>query len=78
MSNTEVQTAAIEEIEFKQGPAINQRWELGFHDQGMGRGDFAVICNWEKREFPVVIVKCPTKEIAEHIVDTHNESIKSR
>ena len=72
MSNTTVQTA-IEELEFKHGDAIKLRWEVGFHARGMGRGDFAVICNWDKREHPVVIVKCPTKEIAEHIVDTHNE-----
>lgn len=69
---------AIAEIEFKQGPALTCEWSVGFHDRGHGHGDFAVICDWEEGEWPIVIVRCPTKEIADHIVETHNAAIAER
>ncbi len=48
--------------------ALQSEWAIGFHDRGMGRGDFAVI----EKDTEVVIVKCPYREIAEHITSIHN------
>ena len=48
--------------------ALQSEWAIGFHDRGMGRGDYAVI----EKDTEVVIIKCPYREIAEHITSIHN------
>jgi hypothetical protein len=44
---------------------------LGFKDRGMGHGDFAVLTNKSK-----LVAKCFSKEIAEHIIELHNKTLK--
>jgi hypothetical protein len=68
---------ALDRLEFMTGEVMLLRWDIGFNDRGLGHGDFAVICQWPKQEFPVVVVQCPTREVAEHIVNTHNTLIES-
>lgn len=66
---------ALDEFEFAQGPMLELQWDIGFNDRGHGHGDYAVICLWEKRLAPFVVVKCPCRAVAEHIVTTHNASL---
>ena len=47
---------------------IEKEWAVGFKDRGHGHGDFAVIV----ADTTKVVVKCPSHEIAEHIVEAHN------
>ena len=43
-------------------------WAVGFNDRGMGHGDYAVIVAGTDND---VVVKCPSREVAEHIVAAH-------
>ena len=55
---------------------LKAKWSLGFKDRGMGHGDFAVVTKALKRD--ILIVECPNRAIAEHIIEAHNGTIKSR
>ena len=48
---------------------LNSKWEVGFKDRGHGNGDYGIMIN-EK-----LIIECPSKEIAVHIIELHNESL---
>jgi len=67
---------------------LHSEWFLGFHDRGLGHGDFAVVT-----EENMPIVKCGDtlqstlsgkpaittgKELAEHIIELHNCSLKRK
>ncbi len=53
----------------EQEEILKDKWTLGFKDRGLGYGDYAVMMDKE------VLVKCPSKEVAEHIIDLHNKSL---
>jgi hypothetical protein len=53
---------------------LNKKWEVGYNDRGHGHGDFAVVATYKGKT--IVIVECPHKTIAEHIVETHNKGKK--
>ncbi len=59
----------LTEIDKLINETMKQKWSVGFNDQGMGYGDYAVLMG------DVVIVKCPYQEIADHIVRLHNEAL---
>ena len=65
----------FEKYSFLQSEALDLEWQVGFRDRGIGRGDHAVICNWKGQKEPTLIVECPCREIAEHIVNVHNQSL---
>lgn len=113
-------TQVVKDYEAKQQALMNARWAVGFHDRGMGHGDFGVIAEgggfkvvWEcpccgtkfqdsgmEDELPCpncgddlvdvedlksdiienpggeLIVKCPSREIADHIVELHNQGLR--
>jgi hypothetical protein len=50
-------------------PSLGQKWELGHFDRGHGRGSYAVIVG------EMVIAECASKEIAEHIIESHNATV---
>lgn len=45
-------------------------WVVGYCDQGMGHGNYAVLIAGTGE----VVVKCPSREVAEHIVTSHKFS----
>ena len=45
---------------------IEAPWSLGFKNRGYGYGDFAVMVD------EILVVECPSKEVAEHIIELHN------
>ena len=45
------------------------RWRLGFKDRGLGHGDWAVIVKVSRKD--IVVVECPCRAIAEHIIESH-------
>lgn len=47
---------------------MEQDWAIGFNDRGLGHGDYAVILTDKESE---VVVKCPSREVAEHILAGH-------
>ena len=48
-----------------------QDWFVGLRDRGMGRGDFAVMTKFNGKD--ILVVECPCREIADHIVNIHNQ-----
>lgn len=50
----------------------NDRWVVGFKDRGHGHGDFAVLVE----ETEELVVEAFSREVAEHIVSTHNTYVK--
>ncbi len=54
------------------GIDIGLKWELGFHDRFMGHGDYGIITGKGKLLVPAI-----DKELAEHIIKVHNDSISS-
>jgi hypothetical protein len=65
-------------------PTFDERWALAFKDRGMGHGDFAVI---EERSEdncpdhgmpPTLIVECGSRELAESIIQAHNQHLAMR
>jgi hypothetical protein len=46
---------------------LHKKWTLGFKDRGLGHGDYAVVTVKN-----ALVVECPNKEIAEHIIEIHN------
>ena len=50
---------------------IKTKWELGYYDRGMGRGSFGILAENTK----IVIIPELNKELAEHIINSHNESL---
>ena len=44
-------------------------WALAFRDRGMGHGDFGVVV---KDKDDKLVLECPSREVAEHIVEIHN------
>ncbi len=51
--------------------AINdEKWVVGFYDRGHGHGDYAVIVD-DGTAGGEALVKCPSREVAEHIVAAH-------
>ena len=72
----------VQEWEEHQKQILASEWTVGFHDRGMGHGDFGVILEQTTEEIeslaaPIVVVKCETKELAEHIALAHNEKLKA-
>lgn len=67
---------ALKEHEEKLKRQLFCRWTLGFKDRGMGHGDWAVVTTGEVGKLEV-IVECPNKEIAEHIIELHNARLPS-
>ncbi len=53
---------------------LGKRWVVGFHDRGHGHGDFAVIVEGSEE----LIVKAPSREVAEHIATAHNALLGDR
>lgn len=50
---------------------LKTKWILAFRDRGLGHGDYAVtIPNQD------LVVECPSKEVANHIVKLHNATLK--
>jgi hypothetical protein len=47
---------------------LHKIWTLGYKDRGLGNGDWAVMTDDD-----LLIVECPCKDIAEHIIKLHNE-----
>ena len=46
------------------------KWTIGFKDRGLGHGDFAVMASAQD-----VVVECPSREVANHIIELHNKSL---
>jgi len=52
---------------------LTKKWELGWKWRGLGHGDYGIIT-----EDQVLILPCPSKEIAEHIITLHNNNMKKQ
>lgn len=63
------------------------RWTVGFHDRGMGRGDFGVILEnddfdwsqWKSEHdcyLKNFVIKCPLESIAQKIAQDHNLTLE--
>jgi len=50
---------------------LKTKWTLGFKDRGLGRGDFAVVTPDQD-----LVIECPSKEVANHIIELHNKSLE--
>ncbi len=50
---------------------ITSKWAVGFHDRGLGHGDYGVIVEQTEE----VVVPSISKEMAEHLVEAHNRTI---
>lgn len=46
---------------------IKSPWSLGFKDRGLGHGDYAIMID------KMIVVKCPSYEVAKHILELHNK-----
>ena len=52
--------------------SMTLEWSVGFHDRGMGRGDFGVIV----KSTEALLFECgPLKNLADHLVKVHNDSL---
>ncbi len=49
---------------------LMKRWAVGYKDRGLGHGDFAIIT-----EDDILVIECPSQDVAEHIVDLHNRTL---
>lgn len=52
---------------------LNLPWTVGYHDRGLGRGDFAVLV----KSTGALVVECPDLRTARRIVRDHNRSLIS-
>lgn len=52
---------------------ISKQWFLGFRDRGLGHGDFCVVAEDDQL---VINAFDMSKELCQHIVDSHNDSRK--
>ena len=50
---------------------LTSKWAVGFHDRGLGHGDFGVIVE----QTDEVLVPKISRELAEHLVEAHNRAI---
>lgn len=64
----------VKELRKRLKAVMKRKWVAGFHNRGMGRGDFAVMAKFNGRN--IVVVKCPCREIADHIVQIHEAKRK--
>jgi hypothetical protein len=62
-----------EEIAAEISKVLTLEWKVGFHDRGLGRGDYAVIAAED-----LVVVECPDHNFAQHICEVHNKSLKTK
>ncbi len=53
---------------------LEKIWALGFKDRGHGHGDFGVIT----LDSSELVLECSSKELAEHIIKLHNDSIEKK
>lgn len=68
---------AVKAYEAELKRRLEGKWAVGFMDRGHGHGSFAVIL--EEDEVATeenFCLKCQDQEMAEHIVELHNESLK--
>jgi len=54
---------------------LEKKWALGWKDRGLGHGDWAVIIEDAVETAEHLVVECKTKELAEHIINLHNQSL---
>ena len=52
-----------------QHPLLEGKWSLGVKDRGLGRCDYAVLIGAS------IVVECPDREVAEHLIKLHNEKL---
>jgi len=50
---------------------LKTKWVLAFRDRGLGHGDYAIMTPNQD-----LVVECPSKEVANHIVELHNAVLK--
>ena len=68
---------------------LKKKWALGFNDRGMGRGDYGVIEEPPEDEqtdrtdavlmeiiVPALIIPQLDREVAEHIIELHNQDLE--
>lgn len=63
-----------DEIDRRMKHVLTVPWSVGFHDRGMGHGDYAVLA--EGHSPPVVECGADGAGLAEHIVKAHNAWIE--
>ena len=66
---------APQELNKRLKVVMKRKWFVGFNDRGIGHGDFAVMVKFKGSN--IIVVQCPCREIADHIVRTHNETTYS-
>ncbi len=56
--------------------SLSERWAVGFNDRGHGHGDFSVVvASTTEAGTAEVVVKCPSQEVAEHIMELQNSAL---
>jgi len=50
---------------------INEMWAVGFHDRGLGHGDYGVVVKSSNE----LIFGRVDKELAFHLVEIHNKNV---
>ena len=74
---------AVKKWEEDQKRIMESEWAVGFKDRGHGHGDYAAIVKQTEKELeefavPILVCECHTRELAEHIVNLHNEKNNRR
>lgn len=52
---------------------LKTKWALASRNRGIGREDFAIITPDQD-----LVIECPSKEVADHIIELHNKSLAER
>jgi hypothetical protein len=47
------------------------KWLLGYKDRGNGNGDYAITVKIQGKV--ILVVECPCRDIAEHVIKLHNQ-----
>jgi len=50
---------------------LSVKWAVGFKDRGLGHGDYSAIT-----EGGALVVECPDRAVAEHVVKIHNQQLE--
>jgi hypothetical protein len=63
----------LEQYSAQQLLILQTPWAVGFRDRGMGHGDYGVVT-----EDDALVCPCDSKEVAEHICELHNATLKGQ
>lgn len=66
--------AEIAKIQAKEKRILRCKWAIGFRDRGLGHGDYGIVLARSNE----LVLECPNRAMAEHLIEVHNASIKRK